>query len=403
MALGRLARAAWLLAASLLATLSLPSGALAAGSRVAIVKPAARDATLDEASVRLGAELRAAGFEVVMLEARRGVQARQQVEQSALEPPPFATIAILRTAEGASADVWVADRLTDKTVVRRIEPRHVAAEAPARTLAIVAVELLRASLLEVERDPDAQLPEDVARWMRSESDAEPEPAVAPAPVPGAPLPPVAVAPPMVAPPMVAPSGVVPSPAPAAAIAPRFPDAAAEPPRAIHQTPAIGIAPGLLVGALVPVAFVPTLRASHPLPLSFFARLSIAATVIDATVEAPAGSAEVRQDLVLLEAGRSFGEAGDFLVPWLAVGAGAYHFGARGRAITPYQAVGEDAWAFAMEAGAGLGIRLLDRLAITIEADVLVAVPRVKVAIGPDVVGPHGAPLFFPTVGLLVGL
>jgi hypothetical protein len=386
--------------AAVLAIALWAPAAWGAASRVAIVKPAKRDARIEEASVRLGAELSAAGFEVIVLEAKRGVDARSQVERVALDPPPFATIAITRTPEGAAADVWVADRLSKKTVVRRIEQAELESEAPPRALAIRAVELLRASLLEVEADPSAKLPDDVSRWMRS---AEPQPAPPPAPHPATPPPaPIGsavVAPPVPPPTFQRPAALVPGPRTEVA-----PEAAPETePYRLFGHATVTVAPGLLVGGLVDVAFVPTLRASAPLPLGFMVRGTLAGTVLENELVGVAGSASVRQDLVLFEVAHAFRDEEAIFVPLISLGVGAYHFGVRGRANAPYESLGEDSWSFSMSAGGGLALRVADPLAIVLETDLLLALPRVSVQIGPEMLGPHGVPLFHPTLGLVASL
>ena len=354
-----------------------------AASRVAIVKP--REARDQEAIVRLEAELRAGGFEVTVLTAQRGMAPREQVESVQLDPPPFAIIAITRTATGAAADVWVADRLSKKTVVRRLEP---SSEQPG-AMAIRAIELLRASLLEVEADPEAKLPDDVARWMRAD-DAQPPPPPQPQLVPltpPAPVPQVLVPPPSLQRPP--PPSFAPPPSPEPVVG--------------YDSATVSIAPGLLVGALIDVAFAPTIRTSVPLPLHFFLRATLLGTVVDNTLEAEAGTASVRQDLMLAEVGRGFGEPDDLFVPLLSLGVGAYHLGARGRAEPPFDSLGGDAWSFAMTAGGGLTLRLADPLALILEAHMVIVLPRVSVKIGEETLGPHGLPLFLPTLGLLINL
>jgi len=64
--------------------------------------------------------------------------------------------------EGDRADVWIADRVTGKVVLREMLPRG--AKIDGRVVALRAVELLRASLLELDapRAPQGELPPPVA-------------------------------------------------------------------------------------------------------------------------------------------------------------------------------------------------------------------------------------------------
>jgi len=167
----------------LLALLLAPAPALSA-SRVAVLDPVESDTMLAEAVVRLRAELASAGFEVVRAAGSATGDVRANMEQVGPEPAPLATLAIVR-AEGATAiDVWVVDRVSGKTSVRRVEALASSEIVPS-ALAIRAVDLLRASLLEAAlpgRTPTKEVPADLAtllpapvppRWP-----AEPEPAAA---------------------------------------------------------------------------------------------------------------------------------------------------------------------------------------------------------------------------------
>ena len=60
-----------------------------------------------------------------------------------------AVVAVVAGADPATAELWVVDRLTGKTVVRRIHADPKAAARIAEILSVRAVELLRASFLEL--------------------------------------------------------------------------------------------------------------------------------------------------------------------------------------------------------------------------------------------------------------
>ena len=166
----------WAAVAPIVAATIAMGGVAEAASRVAVVVPRDPDATTREATTRLEAELRGAGFEVVSVPAPPGGDARAAVEATSVEPRPIATIAIQPTAGGAVADVWVADHLSEKTLVRKIRVDDADPSSAVSTLAIRAVERLRASLLELREPARAprRVPADVARWI------EPPPAAAPA-------------------------------------------------------------------------------------------------------------------------------------------------------------------------------------------------------------------------------
>ncbi len=134
------------------------------------------DPAMREATLRLQAELVADGF-VVDMEETPATDPRGELESGSLQS--FASIAILRSGSQTVIDVWVVDHLTGQTSIRRVDAGATPGPTPARTLAIRAVELLRASLLEATVRPQAQveafserttlptLPSDVARWMQT--------------------------------------------------------------------------------------------------------------------------------------------------------------------------------------------------------------------------------------------
>jgi hypothetical protein len=138
----------WLVPLSL--SLALMSGrALANGlPRVALVTADPTSTT----STRLAAELRGLGVEVVVVPVDETQSlGRAALEQLARTDGAFAAVRVIRVA--AEVEVWIADRVTGKTVVREV--RAGAGDAGSRddTIAVGTVELLRASLLEVTVEP----------------------------------------------------------------------------------------------------------------------------------------------------------------------------------------------------------------------------------------------------------
>src|SRR5262245_7062457 len=118
-------------------------------SPVTVVRSARGGPTVDAATERLVAELEAAGFAVRVVQSAGGIDGRSEVEEpGGANAASFATIAILATDHGAVADVWIADHVTKKTVVRRVDVTGAPRADAAGDLALHSVELLRASLLE---------------------------------------------------------------------------------------------------------------------------------------------------------------------------------------------------------------------------------------------------------------
>ncbi len=107
---------------------------------VLVLVPAEGDALAS----RVEAELRALGFLVTM--AKDEGAEKGELERTARNAGAAAAIRVVRSDEGA--EVWVADRITGKTLLRNVQVEP--GEDREGVLAVRAVELLRASLLEIE-------------------------------------------------------------------------------------------------------------------------------------------------------------------------------------------------------------------------------------------------------------
>ena len=119
--------------------------------KVILIRPPAAPAAVTEALVRLRGELVAAGFDAEVTELTLGADVRASLEK--LAPPSggsaTALVAVVASADPGSADLWVIDRVTGKTVVRKVNASGTDAPRVAEVLAVRAVELLRASFLEL--------------------------------------------------------------------------------------------------------------------------------------------------------------------------------------------------------------------------------------------------------------
>jgi hypothetical protein len=301
---------------------------------VAVAPPDARDALLRESETRLGAELRAAGFDVIR------------------EPDAAGAIASFSLARapggGAAVDVSLTDRLTRKTSTRRIEADAATGELAPATLAIRAVELLRASLVELGA-PGEPAPERV---------------------------PVAVER------LVAPLRD-------------------ERPRRPVVGNAVAIAAGVLVGGegLAPAA-VPVVRASVAVAARWGLRITVAAPSIAETVGTSAGSASIRQELAAADVVVALRPREDVrIVPYLAAGAGVFHLHVRGASAgPPFVGRSDDAWAALATAGLGLALRLGARTAIVLDAAAVVTAPGAAVDVGGAIVARAGRPSELVTLG-----
>jgi hypothetical protein len=124
-----------------LAALSFSSFARASSARILVVP----NEETKSISARLSAELRSQDFEVVVSDRPMPETSREALEDAAREAHAVAALRIRPSRAGV--EVWVMDRVTQKTVLREIVMEKGGDDA---MVAVRAVELLRASLLEVE-------------------------------------------------------------------------------------------------------------------------------------------------------------------------------------------------------------------------------------------------------------
>ncbi len=135
----------------------------------------------DRFGLRLVAELEALGFAAVIVDAGDAPASRPALEASARRAGAIAAIRAVPSAGGV--EVWIADRVTGKTVLRVVTSDGDGSE-PDAALALRTVDLLRASLLEISLPApavgDVPAPQDLrARMALPPPEAAPPP---PAPV-----------------------------------------------------------------------------------------------------------------------------------------------------------------------------------------------------------------------------
>lgn len=338
--------------------LALGAGAAAAESRsrVALVRTASSDPLLREATTRLRAELADSGFDVVEVE-RAPADPRVEVEDTAGGAGSFATVSMNRAGEGALADIWISDHVTGKTVVRRLRVGR--SPNAAAVLAIRALELLRASLLEVavpqkkvDTEPHGEpgeareAPADVLKWV--------EPSLSPRPL--------------------APFGGT----------------------------SLGVgATGLASFDGVGPAIGPTLRLSQGVLGDWFARLDVAGPLVGPDVSRAEGSASVRQEFAAAEMGYRSGGRPVGAIAWGGVGAFDLH--TTGAAGSGYRSRSEGVVSFLSTAGVGGYAELGARVAFVGELSVVSLVPQPVVVIAGRSAGKAGAPSLAISLGVTVGL
>jgi hypothetical protein len=320
-------RAAGVALRTALACFAWRCAASAAGSQVVILYEAAAGGA-DRAEMRLAAELRAAGFQVEERASEDAADSRRVVE-GAVDSGTFATVLLRHSTDGAFTDVWVADHVTRKTLVRRIGARGVGDPAD-RALALRVVELMRASLVEglvmPPSDEDAAGPSlppaDIAAWTREAVTMPSE----------------------------------------------------------HRAPvdlALGIA-GVWGGPDLGLAVAPELRVAWRPSSPWSIGILGAGPAFGARVSASEGSATVRQELALMETAVEPWSRGPIL-PYAAAGVGVYHLVTTGYANVPYTSRSGDSWFALFAAGIGARVSLSSTASLVLDARELFALPRPVIA------------------------
>jgi hypothetical protein len=321
------------------AGLFLGEGSAWAKSRVVLIRPTQSSADVREATVRIRAELASAGFEVVEVDGT-GTDARSSVERTQATGAVAAILVASDSDQGAAADVWVSDRITGKTAVRHVETSR-EGTVPS-VLAVRALELLRASLLEAEHPPKTsrppEVPRDVSTWVRATEE-----------------------------------------------------------RPTRLSVVLGVGALISSGGLG-AAVGPDFRIGYRVLPRIDVRIGISGPCFGSAIEAPEGRANVRQERIGVELTYDFLEA-SAVSPYAAVGVGAYHAQATGQASAGYRASEDSSLAAVGALGAGLRADLGSAMYLLLEASALVFAPRPVVVIANREMGDTGRPAFAATLGL----
>ena len=287
---------------------------------IVLVRPAKTTPAITQALTRVRGELAADGFDVAMIDADTASDPDRTLARVGQQTRAAATLGIFIRDEASSVELWVLDRVTNKTSVRRAQAEKGDDWRAPDVLARRVVELLRASLLEVL----------VSAPRRTNETANPQ-----------------------------------------TQAYKWAARALERPRSIW-----GIDGGAaMLGGFggVQAAILPLVRVRMSLSESFTARVTLAGLGTRPTVSAEDGTAVISQELALVELATLLGK-GKWVRPVLSIGAGAYHVGAEGNARWPYQGVPVARWAVAADAGAGISLPLSSTFEISIEGHAMLATP-----------------------------
>jgi hypothetical protein len=301
-----------------LATVFWATSSLAA--TVVLVRPSNPPRGMTEALARINGELASAGFDVEVVDGSvaQGTdgESRSWLEQLAGRRGADAVVAVVGDKTPDSVEVWVIDKVTRKSVVRRVPFRPLSPTGP-ETLAIQAVELLRASFLEIDLSSRASLGE------------------------GKPTPPPTVI--------------------------HF----VEMERKAEQPKRFGIEVGgamsMGLGGVGP-SVMPVVRFDWAARPWFVAQATVAGMGSRPTIEAGSGSAQVTQAFALLGAGYRF-RSDKRLMPFVSLSAGVLHLSVEGRADWPLQGRHADQWSLLLDGEFGAGVALPGRFYVSLSAHV----------------------------------
>jgi len=330
----------WLGVALALATVAASQVALA--STVLLVRPPNSSSVTSEALIRMHGELASAGFDVSFATAVAGVDGRASLEMLASGPGVDAVVAILGEAAPDAIEVWVVDRVSGKSAVRRT-PYQPDGERDAEVLAIRAIELLRASLLEVDI--------------------------------------VGVATPRPAPATSHPTPVSPE----------------------ESRWGLGVGASVVMswGGLGP-AVLPQLRVGGVLASWCVAQATVAGLGTRARLGASERTGEVTQQFGLAGLGLRWPPRKG-VRPVVSLAAGALHVSAEGRAGWPYAGQTATRWSFLADAGAGMHLALGARYEMAVEAHVQLAEPYPVFRVVDGEAATAGRPSFLLTMAVVAWL
>jgi hypothetical protein len=326
--------------------------------RVVVIHPPASDDIRTEAIARVQGELTAAGFDVVPLVEKEGTDVLTTVETATREMQPLAVFAIvappLSTSNDATAQILFSDATRGRTLIERMPLDRQHPDHEAKVLAVRAVELLKANLVELRPQPERAVVTPVAPVPKPES-AEPT-------APSAPLAGVGVEVGL---------GVIDQ---------------------FHQ-----------LGA----SAMPLIKLSLGSQLGFGGRLAAGGFGSTATAGAAFGLARVQQQFAAADFFYAFPRERAFT--WLVSGgAGAQHVRVEGNGYAPYQGRITQTWSAVAKAGCGAALSLASapsgvpqglKLSFVIELEGLVALSPTRVLVGDVEVGRMGSPALLFSAGI----
>jgi hypothetical protein len=347
-------RAASLSALLVTASLAGVAGAGANGGAadtvhtVVVLRSAGSDPVTTEATARVQGELGAAGFRVAVvpltLSALDPDAARRAVETAGAELSPTGAFAIVvhPTDRGVTAEIWVSDRVSQRTVVETAHLTQTDRDRESEILAVRAVELLKASLAEF--------------WVET-------------------APPAPAAPPK---------------------APETTDKEPPPPpvvrtRAFAAGLGIGVGVSMLDGFReIGAQWMPTLLVSYGWERGAALQLAFHGLGPAATVTSTFGSATVEEQFATVDVMKTWWPRLP-VVPLACAGIGFHHVHVTGSGIAPYTGTTADDWSPLTSLGVAAGVPIYSGLSVLAQARAVVAWPPTSIRIAQADAGHLGGP------------
>jgi hypothetical protein len=294
---------------------------------------------------RVRRELQGLGLDVIVIKPPdEGSPSRAPLEQAARSVGAVAAVRLVPSSVG-KVEVWVADRVTGKAVVRELDALDSGASDAA--VAVGSVELLRASLMELHSGEP--LHGDVPATEKVQALALPT--------------------------LSAPTG------------PRLGLSAGA--GAELGVRSLGPSPDADIGLWVRIAS------------GFGARLVGHASLGPAHAVTASGAVDVRSQLIGATASYAFVDASSRWVPSISGGLAAAHVSTAGTAVPPFVSASDAAWAAAPLLGAGIAWSLVRGLRLRGDALAAWALPSVHIITPTANVGGWGAPALLLSLGVEV--
>jgi hypothetical protein len=326
--------------------------AVAAPGVVVLLQPTPASAGVRRCMTRIRDELTTDGLNVTILDRGPSNDPFSVAEALGRERGSLATITLMGDPDRGPAELWIVDRIAGHGAVRRIvAPTDELARVP-EILAVRALEILRASALEL-----------LVLSNRAASDQA----------------------------KAAPTVVSPAPVSSPVRAP------------VRSDEEVGFAIETGVSLLQSVggpglAVVPLVRFQIQSTRAWFARLSLAGLGTQPRVEAAQGSARVGHELALIEVGAAF-RRDKRVRPVVSVGAGALRVTVDGDGSWPYEGRRGGHWATAVGGAAGIMAKISAQLSLAVELHVLWAAPYPVVRFSGADAATVGRPAVFAAITL----